>query len=146
MPTINDVAKLAGVSTYTVSSVLNRSARVSPELTKRVIDAVQELDYTINNVARSLQTRKTQTIGMVLPNVANPFFGRVVAGADEVCRERGYTLLLGHTSEDADQQARCIANFRSKQADGLIVFMAAGSEAAVSSVMGGGRWSSTPTA
>lgn len=138
MPTINDVAKLAGVSTYTVSSVLNRSARVSPELTKRVLEAVRELDYTINSVARSLQTRKTQTIGMVLPNVANPFFGRVVAGAEEVCRAKGYTLLLGNTNEDAEQQGRCLANFRSKQADGLIVFMAAGTEDAVAALLGKG--------
>jgi len=138
MPTINDVAKLAGVSTYTVSSVLNRSARVSPELTERVLDAVRQLDYTINSVARSLQTRKTQTIGMVLPNVANPFFGRVVAGAEEVCRAKGYTLLLGNTNEDPEQQGRCLANFRSKQADGLIVFMAAGTEDAVSALMGKG--------
>jgi LacI family transcriptional regulator len=138
MPTINDVAKLAGVSTYTVSSVLNRSARVSPELTKRVLDAVRELDYTINSVARSLQTRKTQTIGMVLPNVANPFFARVVAGAEEICRAKGYTLLLGNTGEDPEQQSRCIASFRSKQADGLIVFMAAGTEESVSTILGKG--------
>ena len=71
MPTIYDVAKRAGVSTYTVSSVLNRSAIVSPKLTKRVMDAVKELDYTINDVARSLQTRKTQTVGMLIAPIMN---------------------------------------------------------------------------
>ena len=69
MPTIYDVAKRAGVSTYTVSSVINKSAFVSPELTARVEKAVLDLDYTPNAVARSLQTRNTQTIGMLIPDM-----------------------------------------------------------------------------
>ena len=83
MPTIYDVAKRAGVSTYTVSSVMNKSAFVSPELTARVEKAVLELDYTPNAVARSLQTRNTQTIGMLIPDIGNPFYATVVQGVEE---------------------------------------------------------------
>src|SRR5436190_13127206 len=97
MPTIYDVAKRAGVSTYTVSSVLNGTATVSPELTRRVQDAVRALDYTINELARSLQTRKTRTIGMVIPDIGSPFYAKVARGAEDVLRERGYSLILGNT-------------------------------------------------
>lgn len=128
MATINDVAKRASVSTYTVSAVLNRSARVSPELTKRVLDAVRELDYTINSVARSLQTRTTQTIGMLLPNIANPFYAKLVRGAEEVCRRHNYSLLLGNTNESAEEQLRYLTVFRSKQVDGFLMCIAAGEE------------------
>lgn len=128
MPTITDVAKRAGVSTYTVSSVLNRSARVSPELTKRVLVAVEELDYTINSVARSLQTRRTNTFGMLIPDISNPFYSLVVSGAEDVCRHRGYSLLLGTTKESRDEQAHSLSMLRSKQVDGLLLFMAAESE------------------
>ena len=100
MATIYDVAKHASVSIATVSAVLNRSAYVSPELTKRVKLAVDELDYTINHLAHSLQTRVTRTIGMLIPDVANPdpFYGQVVRGAEDVFRRKGYLLILGHTS------------------------------------------------
>lgn len=128
MPTIADVAKRAGVSTYTVSAVLNRSARVSPELTKRVQDAVKELDYTINSVARSLQTRKTQTIGMLLPDIANPFFAKVVRGVEEICKRENYSLLLGCSYDKREEQSRYLDLFRSRQVDGLLVFMAVDSE------------------
>src|ERR1035441_3910437 len=99
MPTIYDVAKKAGVSIATVSAVLNRTAYVSPELTKRVKDAVQELDYTVNYLARSLQTKSTKTIGVLIPGEAapDPFFGEVVRGAEDVFRNKGYLLILGHT-------------------------------------------------
>ena len=89
MATIYDVAKRAKVSTYTVSSVLNRSAHVSPELTRRVMEAVGELDYTINDLARSLQTRKTRTIGMLIPDIAGPFYAKVVRGAEDVLKSAG---------------------------------------------------------
>jgi LacI family transcriptional regulator len=87
--TIYDVAKRARVSTYTVSCVLNRSAYVSPELTARVQKAVKELDYTINEVARSLQTRKSRTVGMLIPDISNPFFSQVVRGAEQRLKKDG---------------------------------------------------------
>jgi Bacterial regulatory proteins, lacI family len=90
MATIYDVAKRAEVSIATVSAVLNRTAYVSPELTKRVKLAVEEMDYTINHLAHSLQTRVTCTIGMLIPDVAtpDPFYGQVVRGAPRTCSAR----------------------------------------------------------
>jgi LacI family transcriptional regulator len=103
MPTIYDVAKRAGVSTYTVSSVLNKSAFVSPELTARVEKAVQELDYTPNAVARSLQTRNTRTIGMLIPDIGNPFYAIVAQGVEDTLRQEGYSLILGIYIAAGDQ-------------------------------------------
>jgi LacI family transcriptional regulator len=131
MPTIYDVAKRAGVSTYTVSSVLNRSAYVSPELTKRVEEAVRELDYTINDLARSLQTRKTRTVGMLIPDIANPFYAKVVRGVEDVLKTAGYSLILGSTYNDREEQVRYLTVFRSKQVDGLLIFVAPGDDTEV---------------
>jgi len=131
MSTIYDVAKRARVSTYTVSSVLNRSASVSPELTKRVQDAVRELDYTINDLARSLQTRKTRTVGMLIPDIASPFYAKVVRGVEEVLKAAGYSLILGNTYNDREEQVRYLGVFRSKQVDGLLLFVAPGDDSEV---------------
>lgn len=135
MPTISDVAKRARVSTYTVSAVLNRSARVSPELTDRVMKAVQELDYTINYIARSLQTRKTETLGMLLPDVGNPFYAKVVRGVDEVCAKHNYSLLLSSMNENVAEQNRSLMLFRAKQVDGMLLFIADGDESGLKSIV-----------
>jgi LacI family transcriptional regulator len=127
--TIYDVAKRARVSTYTVSAVINRSAYVSPELTKRVQQAVKDLDYTVNELARSLQTRKTLTVGMLIPDIANPFYAKVVRGAEDELRKAGYSLILGSTYNDRTEQERYFNVFRAKQVDGLLVFIAADGEA-----------------
>jgi LacI family transcriptional regulator len=136
MPTISDVAKRARVSTYTVSAVLNRSARVSPELTGRVMKAVQELDYTINYVARSLQTRKTETLGMLLPDIGNPFYSKVVRGVEEVCAKHNYSLLLSSTYENVGEQNRGLLSYRAKQVDGILLFVVDGDESGLKSIVG----------
>jgi LacI family transcriptional regulator len=128
VPTIYDVARRARVSTYTVSAVLNKSAYVSPELTRRVQRAVKELDYTINELARSLQTRKTLTVGMLIPDIANPFYAKAVRGAEDRLRQSGYSLILASTYNSRDEQSRILSVFRAKQVDGLLLFLAAGSE------------------
>ncbi len=135
MATIHDVARRAGVSTYTVSSVLNRSARVSEALTSRVLEAVRELDYTINGVARSLQTRKTQTVGMLIPDIGNPFYAKVVRGVEKVCKGRNYSLLLGNTYNEVAEQSRYLTVFRSRQVDALLLFVAAGEESGLRPLM-----------
>ena len=129
MATIYDVAKRAAVSTYTVSVVLNHSAYVSPELTARVLEAVREFDYTINDLARSLQTRKTRTVGMLIPDIAGPFYAKVVRGAEDVLKEAGYSLILGNTYNRLDEQSRYLTVFRSKQMDGLLLFVSPGDDA-----------------
>jgi LacI family transcriptional regulator len=128
MPTIYDVAKRAGVSTYTVSSVVNQSAYVSPQLTKRVLKAVQDLDYTPNALARGLQTRKSRTIAMLIPDIGSPFYARVVHGVEHRLRKADYSLMLGNTYNEPEEQARYLTIFRSQQVDGLLMFLAAGDE------------------
>lgn len=129
--TIYDVAKLARVSTYTVSCVVNKSAFVSPELTERVQQAVRKLDYTPNAVARSLQARTTKTVGMLIPDIANPFYARVVRGVEDRLSKDGYSLLLGNTYNSADTQARYVRLFRGRQVDALLLFISSGGEEAV---------------
>jgi LacI family transcriptional regulator len=137
MATIYDVAKRSGVSIATVSAVLNRTAYVSPELTKRVKQAVNEMDYTINHLAHSLQTRTTRTIGMLIPDVANPdpFFGQVVRGAEDVFRKKGYLLILGHTYNRVDEQSRYLSAFRSRLVDGILLFQAPGEDSELDRVL-----------
>ncbi len=129
--TIYDVAKLARVSTYTVSCVVNKSAFVSPKLTERVLQAVRKLDYTPNAVARSLQTRNTKTVGMLIPDIANPFYARVVRGVEDRLSKDGYSLLLGNTYNSNEAQSRYLTLFRGRQVDALLLFMTAGGEDAV---------------
>lgn len=126
--TIYDVAKLARVSTYTVSCVVNKSAFVSPELTERVQQAVKRLDYTPNAVARSLQTRTTKTVGMLIPDIANPFYGKVVRGVEDRLSKDGYSLLLGNTYNSQETQARYLNLFRGRQVDALLLFMTTGGD------------------
>lgn len=130
MATIRDVAKLAGVSVATVSAVLNRSSYVSPELTKRVKDAVRELDYRMNHLAHSFQTGTTRTIGMLIPAMANPnpYYGEVVRGAEDYLRKRDYVLILGHTYNQLREQSRYVQAFLSRQVDGLLLFPAPGED------------------
>src|SRR5688572_10070453 len=128
MPTIYDVAKRAGVSTYTVSSVVNQSAYVSPQLTKRVLKEVQDLDYTPNALARGLQTRKSRTVAMLIPDIGSPFYARVVHGVEHRLRKADYSLMLGNTYNQPAEQARYLTIFRSQQVDGLLMFLAAGDE------------------
>lgn len=99
------------------------------------MQAVREMDYTINGVARSLQTRKTQTIGTLIPDIANPFFAEVARGVESVCKERNYSLLIGNTSEQSEEQARYLMAFRSRQVDGMLVFPAAGDEGALTPIL-----------
>jgi LacI family transcriptional regulator len=137
MPTIYDVAKRAGVSIATVSAVLNRTAYVSPELTKNVKQAVKELDYTINHLAHSLQTHSTRSVGMLIPDVAvpDPFFSEVVRGAEDLLRKRGYVLILGHTYNRVQEQSRYLATFRSRLVDGVLLFQSPGDDAELQHIL-----------
>ena len=92
--------------------------------------AVDELDYTINHLAHSLQTRVTRTIGMLIPDVANPdpFYGQVVRGAEDVFRRKGYLLILGHTYNQVAEQSRYLEAFRSRLVDGVLLFQAPGED------------------
>src|SRR4051812_22082879 len=104
MPNIYDVAKRARVSVATVSAVLNDSAFVSTALKTRVQSAVTALGYHPNLLARSLAKQRTQTLGMIVPDIANPFFPEVVRGAEDVAHAGGYSLLIASTDNDPQKE------------------------------------------
>jgi DNA-binding LacI/PurR family transcriptional regulator len=120
-PTIYDVARLAGVSTATVSRALNGSARIAPATQRAIDEAVAQLGYRPNTIARSLVTRATQTIAMLLPDVTNPFYAELVHSVQQAALERDYTMLLCTTEGDAAQEERYLELLRAKQVDGVLV-------------------------
>src|SRR5215218_10752498 len=92
--TIRDVARRAGVSPMTVSRVINDSELVSPDTRRRVEDAIGELGYVPSRLARGLSARRTGTLAVIVPDVANPFFTLIVRGAEDVARRAGYRVIL----------------------------------------------------
>jgi len=126
MATIYDVAKAAKVSLATVSAVVNGTAYVSPGLKTRVTAAIQKLGYQPNLLARGLATQQTHTIGMVVPNIANPFWPEVVRGVEDAAHAAGYTLLLASSDDDRAKEALYLRLFLAKRVDGLLLTKAAG--------------------
>ena len=121
MPTIKDVARKAGVSPATVSIVLNKRRHVSAAVRERVLAAVAELGYRPDPVARGLRTRRTGSIGLVLSDIRNPFFGDIARGVEDRAREAGYTVILTNTDADPDTELRQVSDLVSRRIDGLIL-------------------------
>ncbi|KRE30975.1 LacI family DNA-binding transcriptional regulator [Agromyces sp. Soil535] len=119
---ISDVAAAAGVSTSTVSLVMNdRDARIPPETQARVRAAADEMGYTPNSVARGLRTQTTRTIGLVSDTIATtPYAGRMLAGAQDVAREHGHLVILVDTGADADVEREAIRALADHQVDALV--------------------------
>jgi LacI family transcriptional regulator len=124
MATMKDVAAKAGVSVFTVSSVINNSNRIRPSTRARVLAAIAELDYIPNSAARSLRTQRSDTIGVMFPlfssNASRAFFGPVAEGVHAVLRERGYHMILSTANSSADEEQRELDNLIRKDIDGLI--------------------------
>lgn len=118
--TVQDVASKAGVSVATVSRVFNESDRVSESTRQLVLDAAQALDYVPDEAARSLRTRKTKAIGVVLPDMHGEFFAQVIRGLDETAQERGYHLLVS-SSRRLKNEIRTVMDTIRGRVDGLIV-------------------------
>jgi LacI family transcriptional regulator len=126
MATIYDVAREARVSLATVSAVTNQSAYVSPGLRARVVTAIRKLGYEPNLLARGLATQQTRTIGMIVPNIVNPFWPEVVRGVEDAAHEAGYTLLLTSSDDDRTNEALYLRLFLAKRVDGVLLTKAAG--------------------
>ncbi|HEU0139003.1 MAG TPA: LacI family DNA-binding transcriptional regulator [Bryobacteraceae bacterium] len=124
MATIKQVAKAAGVSVGTVSNVLSGSVPVSAELKTRVWAVIRKLDYHPNHVARSLKTKQTRMLGMVIPDFTNPFFPQVVRGAEEVVLKHGYLLVTFNTDDDVKREREVLAILRSRHIDGVLLVVA----------------------
>ncbi|AQM70480.1 ribose operon repressor [Vibrio campbellii] len=122
MATMKDIAKLAGVSTSTVSHVINKTRFVSEEISERVNNAAKELNYYAPSaLARSLKVNRTKTIGMLVTTSTNPFFGEVVKGVERSCYHKGYSLILCNTEGDNERMRESINTLLQKRVDGLIL-------------------------
>ncbi|WP_428774476.1 substrate-binding domain-containing protein [Vibrio sp.] len=121
MATMKDIAKLAGVSTSTVSHVINKSRFVSEEISAKVEKAAAELKYAPSALARSLKVNRTHTIGMLVTTSTNPFFGEVVKGVERSCYQQGYNLILCNTEGDSERMRASISTLLQKRVDGLIL-------------------------
>ncbi|GAB6261078.1 substrate-binding domain-containing protein [Photobacterium sp. CCB-ST2H9] len=121
MATMKDIAKLAGVSTSTVSHVINKSRFVSDEIAERVNNAAKALNYAPSALARSLKINRTQTIGMLVTTSTNPFFGEVVKGVERSCYQKGYNLILCNTEGDNERMKASIDTLLQKRVDGLLL-------------------------
>jgi LacI family transcriptional regulator len=128
MSTLRDVARRAGVSPMTVSRVVNGSHSVSPELRARVDEALAETGYIPNTVARNLRTRRTDTVGLLLPDMTNPFFTTLAHGVETATREAGISLLLANSDEREDEEQRLVPVLLQRQVDGLLVVPAGAAE------------------
>ena len=119
---MTDVAKRAGVSTSTVSHILNKTRYVSPEITQRVNQAIQELDYRQNMLARAMRQGKTNIIGVILPNTAYTYMYSVALGAIEQClRAQGYTMILQVSRDDPEAEKAAIQHLLDWNVDGMII-------------------------
>jgi LacI family transcriptional regulator len=128
MATIVEVAKRAGVSIATVSNVIRGTRRVSAKLTERVQAAIRELNYSPNEIARSLKVRQTRMLAMVLPDITNPFFPEIIRGAEDTAFERGYFLMTANTDEQIGRERRIVAALRSYRVDGVLLASASGTD------------------
>src|SRR5260370_15015870 len=118
--TISDVAKAAGVSTMTVSRVLNGRGEISQETRQRVQDIIDRLGYRPSSVARNLKTQRTHTIGLIVPDITNPFFPEVVRGAEDQACEEGFAIMLCNTIRDRERERKALELLADKRVDGLI--------------------------
>jgi LacI family transcriptional regulator len=119
--TIKDVARLSGVSSMTVSRVINGSERVSPETRQRVERAIAELGYVPSRLARGLIRQKTGTLALIVPDVANPFFTLIVRGAEDVARRAGYRMILADTRADLTIERDVIEEMLAHRVDGIMI-------------------------
>lgn len=121
MATIKDVAKLAGVSTTTVSHVINATRFVAEETKKAVWDAVKRLNYSPSAVARSLKINTTKSIGMIVTTSESPYFAEIILAVEEHCYKQGYSLFLCNTQNDPEKIQNHLDMLVKKRVDGILV-------------------------
>ncbi|TMD61869.1 MAG: LacI family transcriptional regulator [Chloroflexi bacterium] len=129
--TIADVARAARVHPSTVSRALNDGAVLRDETRKRVVRAARRLDYRPSAVARSLRLQRTLTLGMLVPDIANPFFPPIIRGAEDVALSCGYALVLCNTEDVPEREATYLRVLRQRQVDGLLIASSRMSDAVI---------------
>jgi DNA-binding LacI/PurR family transcriptional regulator len=120
-PTIYDVAREAGVSIATVSKVLNNNGRISDKTREKVQQIMEELNYQPSLVASALTSRRTGTIGLMIPDIANPFFAEAARGIEDYAQEQGSDLIVCSTDRSDEKAERYISLLLRKRVDGLII-------------------------
>ncbi|GKV69243.1 LacI family transcriptional regulator [Sporosarcina sp. NCCP-2716] len=121
MATIKDVSKLAGVSVATVSRYLNKNGYVSKEAELAIAEVIEKLNYRPNTIARSLAGKKTATVGLMVPDILNPFFPELARAIEDAANTYGYTVMLCNTDNDPAKEQRYIETLLHKQVDGIII-------------------------
>ncbi|WP_367323978.1 LacI family DNA-binding transcriptional regulator [Streptomyces sp. HUAS ZL42] len=121
MPTMADVARCAGVSVATVSHVLNDTRPVLPHTRQAVLDAIDELGYTPNTLARSLVTSRTRSIGLAVSAISNPYFTEILQGVEAGALEHGYSLLIADPHDDPEHERKIVQLLHERRVDGMIV-------------------------
>lgn len=120
MTTIKDISKHVGVSVSTVSRALNSSGYVSPEVKRKVMEAAEELGYIPNETARTLNTSISKVIGVLVPDITNPFFPKIIRGIEDAALEKGYRIIIGNTDHDAEKEKKYVEMFHQNNCLGII--------------------------
>lgn len=126
---LKDIAEAAGVSTALVSYVLNdkeEEARVGKDTALRVREMAKKMNYQPNQIAKSLKSGKSQTIGLLVADISNSFFGNLARAIEDEAKKRGYTVLFGSSDENLEKSRRLIDTFTNRQIDGFIIAPAEG--------------------
>lgn len=131
LPTIRDVAKRAGLAPITVSRVINNSGYVSVETRRRVNQAIEELGYVPNRLARSLRLKRTHTLALVITDVTNSFWTTVARGVKDAANSAEFSVVLCNTDESEEKQERYLDVLLEKQVDGIVIVPARSSESLV---------------
>ena len=121
MATLKDVAKLAGVSVGTASAVINNKSWVREPVRRRVLEAVRKLNYRPSQLGRSLRTRRTSTIGVIVPDMTNPFFPQVIRSIQATARQEGYVIVLMDSNESYEIGRKLFDVLLRKEVDGIIL-------------------------
>ncbi len=119
--TIQDIARLAGVSSATVSGVLNNSPLVSAKTTKRVLAIIEEHNYQPNHLARALALRQTGIVGLLIKDISNPLYSRIALGVEQACEQKQYTVIIGNTHKQWQREVRYVSLLKQRRLDGLIL-------------------------
>lgn len=121
MVTIYDIAKKANVSPMTVSRVINKSPSIKESTRLKVEEAIRELDYVPNKQARSLTSKETRMVALVIPDISNPFFTNIARGAEDKALQLGYQLILGNTDENPAKESQYMNMLMSTGVDGVLI-------------------------
>jgi len=119
--TIKSIARIAGVSHSTVSRALHDSSLVSEDTARRIQQIAREQGYYPSAAARSLKTRRTQALGVILSSIADPFFADVLYGIEEYSQEKNYSLLIAASQHDPQKEQRIVQAMVEQRTDGLII-------------------------